>query len=299
MDNKGLLVSAIITTHNRINLLKRAIESVLNQTYPNIELIVVDDASNDGTEVYCNNLPLQYIYIAKQESKGGNYARNQGIKAAKGTYIAFLDDDDYWLPDKIDKQVTLIEQYDCELVYGGRIIELITPNGTIYKEDLPKHNLWGDLHKKILYNVCTTTTNILVKRNALFEIGLFDENLNFWQEYELTIRLAQRKPFYFVNEAICVYRVDTQDKKRLTNKYKPWKKAVTYIYKKHNRLYSQLNLIEKIQVYALYLNDASNRCKNSNLIAKHYIYHICWLILILPFKITGKVKNKFFQHTNS
>lgn len=94
------LVSAIITTHNRLSLLKRAVESALSQTYKNIEVIVVDDASTDGTPEYCNELPLRYIYIPKEESRGGNHARNLGILAAKGEYVAFLDDDDYWLPRK-------------------------------------------------------------------------------------------------------------------------------------------------------------------------------------------------------
>lgn len=88
------LVTAIITTHNRLELLKRAIESVYAQTYKCIELIVVDEASMDGTGDYCKKLPLQYIFIPKAESRGGNYARNLGIKAAKGEYVAFLDEDD-------------------------------------------------------------------------------------------------------------------------------------------------------------------------------------------------------------
>lgn len=209
---KNALVTAIITTHNRKKLLKRAVESVFKQTYANIELIVVDDASTDGTDEYCQALPLQYIYIPKEESKGGNYARNQGVKAAKGEYVAFLDDDDYWLPEKIKKQVALIEEKDCELVHCGRRLELVQSDGSVvYKDTQPNPFHYGDMKKKILLTICTTTTCILAKRRALFDVGLFDENLRFWQEYELTIRLAQRKPFYFVNEPLSVYRVDTKD----------------------------------------------------------------------------------------
>lgn len=83
-------VSAIITTHNREGLLKRAIESVLNQTYKNLECIVVDDNSTDNTREVCNQFPVNYIYIPKEETRGGNYARNLGIKAASGDYCAFL-----------------------------------------------------------------------------------------------------------------------------------------------------------------------------------------------------------------
>lgn len=287
---KEKLVTAIITTRNRINLLKRAINSVLAQTYPNIEIIVVDDGSDDGTSAYCKDLPITYIYIPKPESKGGNYARNQGIIAAQGEYIAFLDDDDYWLPEKIEKQVTLLEKYDCELVHGGRILEIISQTSITYKINLPTINLWGDMHKKILFTICTTTTNILVKKDALFNVGLFDENLSFWQEYELTIRLAQRKPFYAVNEPLSVYRVDCKDKKRLTNKYEPWKEAVKYIHKKHAPLYAKLSLLEKLQTYILYLGDAAIRCKSSGLISKYYKYQIFWFILSFPFRIINKIK---------
>ena len=97
MENIIKLVSAIITTHNRAELLTRAIESVLGQTYQEMEVIVVDDASTDNTSDVCAKYPIKYIYIPEAESQGGNYARNLGIRAAKGEYCAFLDDDDYWL----------------------------------------------------------------------------------------------------------------------------------------------------------------------------------------------------------
>lgn len=289
------LVTAIITTHNRLDLLKRAIDSVFAQTYNNIELIVVDDASTDGTYKYCTQLPLQYIYIPKEESKGGNYARNQGIRAAKGKYVAFLDDDDYWLPTKIEKQVALIENKDCELVHCGRKLEIVKGDKVTYRDLLPNPLEYGDMHKKILLTICTTTTNILAKRDALFEVGLFDENLRFWQEYELTIRLAQRKPFYFVNEVLSVYRIDENDKQRLTNKYYDWKEAVRYIHQKHTALYDKLNTIERFEVRLLVMGDAAMRCKNSGLTGKHYKLYVSWLLMSIPFRIINYIKKMFIK----
>ena len=103
------LVSAVIITHNRKDLVQGAIASVLNQTYPNIELFVVDDASADGTKELLQKRAREegfnYIYIPQAESKGGNHARNIGIQKSHGEYIAFLDDDDEWLPEKTEKQV--------------------------------------------------------------------------------------------------------------------------------------------------------------------------------------------------
>ena len=120
------LVSAIITTHNRLELLKRAIESVRTQTYSNMECIVVDDASTDGTYEYCQGQPVRYLYIPPEESKGGNYARNRGIEMAQGEYVAFLDDDDCWLPEKTTKQVRLLEEKRCGLVYCDLTVENVS-----------------------------------------------------------------------------------------------------------------------------------------------------------------------------
>ena len=283
------MVSAIITTHNRCDLLVRAIESVLSQTYSELECIVVDDASKDDTPEVCKRYPVTYLQIPNEESHGGNYARNLGIKASKGDYCAFLDDDDYWLPTKIEKQVELIEKMECELVYCGRRIEEVGKSGISYVNKLPNPGNMGDLKKRILTTICTTTTCILAKRQALLDVGLFDENLHFWQEYELTIRLAQRKPFYFVNEPLVVYRVDVRDCHRLTNKYYGWKDAVKYIHKKHASLYSQLNLFEWFKAQNLIWGGTMVRCKSAGLRWRFYVYYM----LTLPYRIMKKVNKNW------
>ena len=268
------LVSAIITTHNRCDLLVRAIESVLSQTYSEMECIVVDDASEDETPEICKRYPVIYIQIPKEESRGGNYARNLGIKASKGEYCAFLDDDDYWLPTKIEKQVDLIEKKECELVYCGRTLEIVEKTGISYRDRLTNPQNCGDMKIKILNTITTVTTCILAKRQALLDVGLFDENLRFWQEYELTIRLAQRTPFYYVNESLAVYRVDVGDRNCLTNKYFPWRDAVKYIHKKHAPLYSKLNIDERLKVKYLACRDGKMRCRNAGLRWRYYGYYI-------------------------
>ena len=285
------LVTAIITTHNRLGLLKRAIKSVYAQTYKEMELIVVDDASTDGTQAYCESLPLRYLHIPKAESRGGNHARNLGVRMARGEYVAFLDDDDYWLPKKIEKQVALMESKDCELVHCGRRLELVGRDGEVtYRDKLPNPLHYGDMRRKILWVICTTTTNILAKRQALLDVGLFDENLRFWQEYELTIRMAQRKPFYFVNEPLSVYRVDTRDKHRLTNKYEEWKEAVRYIHKKHAALYARLNLVERARVRVLVTGDAVARSKASGMRWKSLWLFATWFVMSFPFRVVDRTK---------
>lgn len=264
MDTK--LVSAIITTHNRVQLLQRAIESVLTQTYKNIECIVVDDSSTDDTKALCGKYPIHYIYIPKEESHGGNYARNIGIKLSKGEYCAFLDDDDYWLEDKIKKQVELLEQTDSILVYCGRILECVDKDKNVtYGELFPRKYNRGEMSKKILLSICTTTSCILVKRDALIKVGCFDECLNFWQEYEMTIRLAQIGKFEFTREKLCIYRKDVSDKNRLTNKYYEWINSVRYIYETHKKKYDNLNCLDKLYVRKTFYGDASGRAKRCGL----------------------------------
>ena len=106
-----ILVSVIIPTYNRAKLLKRAIESVLNQTFQDFELIVVDDGSTDDTKEIVKSFNNQKIIYIYQENFGGAaLPKNVGIKMAQGKYIAILDSDDEWLPEKLQKQVTLFER---------------------------------------------------------------------------------------------------------------------------------------------------------------------------------------------
>lgn len=270
MHENQSLVSAVITTHNRLELLKRAVKSVYDQTYTNIELIVVDDGSEDGTKEWCEKQDFEYINIEPGTGKGGNYARNLGIKKAKGQYIAFLDDDDYWIEEKIEKQVALIEERKCELVHCGRMLEVVEGDNINYIAVLPDNSSAGDLSKSILWSICTTTSCILVKKDALLSVGLFDEELRFWQEYELTIRLAQRAPFYFVDAPLVVYRVDEKDKDRLTNKFYEWRRSVDYLYHKHHGLYDSLGFRDRVKVSFLKWCDAKVRAKSSGLIREYY-----------------------------
>ena len=256
-------VTAIITTHNRLNLLKQAIDSVRRQTYPDIELIVVDDGSTDGTEAYCRRQPLKYIRVEAAESRGGNHARNLGIRAAEGKYIAFLDDDDRWLPEKMARQVRLIEEKGCEMVFCGMTVETVRAGIATYTDILPHDSHRGDMSRAILYTIPAVTSTMLFSRDALIDAGLFDEKLNFWQEYELSIRLAQRGPFFFVAEPLAIYRVDTGDRQRKTNKYALWLKAVEYVKEKHRDLYAMQTPAERLRTRLLINGDARARCKCS------------------------------------
>lgn len=279
------LVSAIITTHNRQDLLIRAVKSVFTQTYKNIELIVVDDASNERADELLKAFHLRYLYIPKEESKGGNHARNLGILAAKGDYIAFLDDDDYWLSTYIEKMVNLIEEKKTDIVYCAKRYEIINKDGVTYKNEVLYHE--GDMSRKIMQNSFTSTSCILVKKETLIGIGLFDEKLRFWQDYDLMIRIAQISPFYFINEPLVVYRDDKKEKQRISNQYNNWKKNVDYIHSKYKPLYRSLSWKEKLYSKQFTWRNARLRCKTSGLYFKYFYYNTLLYATQIPSKIKG------------
>lgn len=252
------IVSAVITTRNRLKYLKRAIDSVFSQTYSNIECIIVSDASTDGTDDYCKSRSdIRFISIPHKESRGGNYARNLGIKASKGKYIAFLDDDDYWLPTKIEKQLALIEEKRCECVYCLRLIEFVK-NGIVSSKRIESKNykLEGDLSHKIFRHWIASTSCLMVSKQLLDTIGGFDENLYKNQEYELMIRIAQLTPIYYYNsEPLVVYTSNKYDPFRIKNDPGRLFVAKKYIETKHRSLLKKSGIVNRF-LYADWMVNA-------------------------------------------
>jgi len=274
------LVSAIITTHNRKKLLLGAVNSVLNQTYQNIECIVIDDASMDGTEKFLMKKiydeKIKYVYIRPEESKGGNHARNIGILNAKGKYLAFLDDDDEWYNTKIEKQVEAMEKNgNIGFVFCGVEREFNLDAKKRKKDDIGNLKYKdGDLSKEVLIHIISMTSTIMVRRNIIMECGLFDEELKFWQEYELSIRMLQVTNAVCVRENLVLYRVISGDVNRLSNKIQGWEKAVEYITVKHKKLFDKLSEDENnLRLVYIYI-DGFNRARQAK--NKKYMLKYAW-----------------------
>ena len=256
-----ILVSAIITTHNRKEQVIKAIESVIRQTYGKIELIVVDDASDKESSDYLRKLAskkgYKYIYISSDESKGGNHARNVGIAVSSGEYIAFLDDDDQWMPEKTKKQVDCLNNNpECGLVYCGRVFK---KGNRILDRTNFKYAFDGDCSKKIFTRIIFVTSMIMIRRSLLNKIGLFDEGLRFWQEYELGIRACQETKIGLVRDYLVHYGVYPGDANKLTNKLDGWIDAVNYIKSKHESLISDLSPEDNREFEIVILRDAVGR----------------------------------------
>lgn len=212
-------VSVIIPTYNRADTLKDTIQSVLEQTYKDYEIIIIDDGSTDNTKNVVDfflqiDQKIKYIF---QENYGyPGYSRNKGIKIATGDFIAFLDDDDIWLKDKLSIQVPILEMNnDVGIVHGEAI--LFNSHGTIREtkhfKSLP---LRTDYTSLFMGNhvLCLTA---LVRRECINKVGLFDSNLSHSQDYELWLRISRFWKILKLNEVLAMYRVHEDNRSRQEN----------------------------------------------------------------------------------
>ncbi|MEZ5356532.1 MAG: glycosyltransferase [Bryobacteraceae bacterium] len=184
-----LTVSAIIPTYNSAHFLPEAIDSVLAQTFPPDEIIVVDDGSTDDTEAAIKPF-LRHIRFLKQRNRGPAAARNFGIRQARGHWIAMLDADDRWLPSKTARQAkALAGSPDSILVYSGLV--LVHPDGNaVHKPAAPLHSVWPALRCR---NVITSPSAVMIHRETAIGAGLFDEDHRIIgsEDWDLWIRLWQ------------------------------------------------------------------------------------------------------------
>ena len=198
-------VSVIIPTYNRAHLVGRAIQSVLDQTYRDFELIIVDDASTDNTEEAIRHFEdKRIVYIRHERNKGAPAARNTGIRAARGEYVAFQDSDDEWLPEKLEKQIKAFKTASTEigLVYTGfwRIEgdkRTFSPSPNI----TPKE---GAIHDALLKGNFVGTPSTLVKKECFEKAGMFDEKLPMLEDWELWIRISKCYCFKYIDEALAI-----------------------------------------------------------------------------------------------
>jgi glycosyltransferase involved in cell wall biosynthesis len=200
-------VSVVIPTRNRERLLPVAVRSVLDQTHSDLELLVVDDASEDGTaDVVTGFSDARLRYVRREARRGGAAARNAGIEASRGDFVAFLDDDDEWLPEKLERQLSLFRA-DPELgiVYSSYLVVDRESGQVLFRKTAECR---GDLSRDLLVrNVLGNTSSVVVRRSCFEKAGLFDEQLPSFEDYDLWLRLAPHFRFDFVERELMKYYV--------------------------------------------------------------------------------------------
>lgn len=195
MSEDKVLVSVVIPTYKRtVEYISKAVESVINQTYPNVEIVVVDDSTaayekRCETEAYFASLnKSNIIYLQNEENLGGSLTRNRGIEAAHGDYITFLDDDDEYLPEKIEKQLNFMLENDYDLTFTS--LAIYSPEGTMvdYREHSAIKSFDNDyLFRYHMMRHATGTPTFMFKAEKLREIGGFDK-VKVGQEFHLMLK---------------------------------------------------------------------------------------------------------------
>jgi glycosyltransferase involved in cell wall biosynthesis len=217
------LISVIIPTYNRADYLAFTIQSVLSQTYTNIEIIVIDDGTpNNNNEVLCEKFDnIKYIKI--ENSGGPAKPRNIGILEAKGNYFAFVDDDDLWLPTKLEKQVAVLKNNpDFGLVHS--CCEVIDENGIKKNEIIGrpgsldvKH---GDVSMRMMGNWTLMMPTPLIRKEVVDAVGFFNEQIPpALEDVEFWIRCSFATKFYYIDEPLAQYRVHYSNISEEKSKY--------------------------------------------------------------------------------
>jgi glycosyltransferase involved in cell wall biosynthesis len=242
------LVSVIIPTYNRADTLSRAIESVLNQTYSNLELIIVDDGSSDNaTELLSKekNKDKRIKYIRFSENKGVAAARNAGIKESRGDYIAFLDSDDQWLPDKLKLSLEVFKNnsdLNIGLVYTNGWKFENGQKSSVFKTPKLSGNVYGNKQRK--KNIFPTKVVSpwpsfwMLPKDVVSKVGFFDEAMRNWEDVDFFVRVAKKFDIYFLNSFLSIKHHQDHSLGKLTVRAMRCKE---HFWEKHNKWLSNDN----------------------------------------------------------
>ncbi|HEB95945.1 MAG TPA: glycosyltransferase [Sedimenticola thiotaurini] len=192
-------VSVVIPTCDRAEVLPRALDSVLAQTRPPLEIVVVDDGSSDGTPTLLRRA-YPGVRLLRQRNRGVSSARNRGIRAARGDWIALLDSDDEWLPHKLERQLALLAQRPGIRLCHGE--EIWIRDGRRVNPGRRHAKSGGHIFDRCLELCVISPSAALIHRTLLQEVGTFDESLPACEDYDLWLRICAREPVAFVREPV-------------------------------------------------------------------------------------------------
>ena len=222
LANPAMNVSVIIRTYNRAYILGEAIASAIQQTVPPLEVIVVDDGSTDATSEVVRAFQDDRIRLIKHEAnRGVGAAGNTGVSAARGELIAFLDSDDLWEPDKLEKQLAFLERHpEVDILFSDVVIvdgEVRHPSMVPFMKAFPKllartepaadHIFSGkDVYLCLLEEVPIKTNSLLLKRRVFETAGWFDSQCRSGEDWELLLRVSPFATFGYIDQALAIQR---------------------------------------------------------------------------------------------
>jgi glycosyltransferase involved in cell wall biosynthesis len=194
------LISVIIPTFNRAKVIKRAVNSVLGQTFKGFECIVVDDGSTDETELVLQELTNK-IRVIRTENRGVSVARNLGAAQAGGTFIAFLDSDDEWKKDKLTKQIAYMKESGLRI---SQTDETWVRKGKFVNKSAKYIRPSGDIFYNCLEVCAVTPSSVMMEKTLFFEYGGFDESFPVCEDYDLWLRMSLKERFGLIDEPLII-----------------------------------------------------------------------------------------------
>lgn len=226
------LVSVVIPCYNRKDRLLACLSSVLSQSYELLEVIIVDDGSDDGTqELFSHIADKRVKYLRYEENRGACYARNYGAARAKGEFIAFQDSDDVWCPHKIEKQLELLKSSGADMCFCG--MDRISAEGSRFY--YPVHDFCPEraLEQFLAENRASTQTMLM--HRYVWETLRFDDSFRRYQDWDFSIRAAERFRLVYLPEALVQSEVGGDSISFAVKSYP----ALQRLYKKHEALYKR------------------------------------------------------------
>jgi glycosyltransferase involved in cell wall biosynthesis len=212
-------ITTIIPTYNRLPLLREAVLSVLNQRCPPLELVVVDDGSDDGTEAYCaaqlQEYPDRFRYLRLPHCGMPGRVRNAGARLASGEYLAFLDSDDLWEAEKLSRQVGFFEEHPEIRICHTR--EIWRRGERVVSQAGQKHRRSGYLFSDALEKCIIGPSTVMMRRELFEQFGGFREDLEIAEDYELWLRITARYQVGYIDEPLVIKRGGHED--QLSEKY--------------------------------------------------------------------------------
>ena len=208
------MISVIVPTYNRAQQLPRALDSILCQSCSPKEIIVVDDGSTDETSALMTSEYPEIVFI-QQQNTGVSSARNVGIKRASGDWIAFLDSDDEWLPEKLEIQMkALYENPEIKICHTN---EIWIRNGKRVNPKKKHEKFGGWIFQKCLPLCCISPSSVIIHKSIFKEIGLFDYSLPVCEDYDLWLRITARNPVLYIEKPFLIKYGGHED--QLSKKY--------------------------------------------------------------------------------